>query len=124
MLISREVEIQSRRDRVLQLASSGLTQTEIATNLNYSQQTISNDLAYLRRKATENIAKYTEGIAFQHAKVKANLELIIREGWQLYQRITDNKLKVMLFNTLKDVNESLLQVDAVGDIIRQEMMES
>jgi DNA-binding NarL/FixJ family response regulator len=50
MDISREQEIQFRRDRVLELSSKGLTQQEIAVQLKYTQQTISNDLKYLQKK--------------------------------------------------------------------------
>lgn len=54
MPISREQEIQFRRDRVLELSSKGLTQQEIAVQLKYTQQTISNDLKYLQKKAIES----------------------------------------------------------------------
>jgi transcriptional regulator len=59
LLISKEVETQLRRDRVLELTSKGLTQQEIADRLKYSQQTISNDIIYLRKKARENLQQHT-----------------------------------------------------------------
>jgi DNA-binding CsgD family transcriptional regulator len=58
MPISREVETQLRRERVLQMSSQGYNQQEIADKLKYSQSTISNDINYLKRASVEKLRQH------------------------------------------------------------------
>ena len=122
MPISREVETQLRRDRVLQMSSQGYNQQEIADKLKYSQSTISNDINYLKRASVEKLRLHIGHIAFQYDQVCTNLELLRREGWILYQKTSDERIKAMLINTLMGVNETILQVQAAGDMINQELI--
>jgi predicted transcriptional regulator len=122
MPISREVETQLRRERVLELTSKGKTQTEIANILNYSQPTISNDVIYLRKKAKENLQNHFSLLPYQYEQAKSNLESLRKEAWALLEQTKDEKIKVSLYPIIQHLNESILQVAAAGDIIAQEVI--
>jgi transcriptional regulator len=111
-----------RRERVLQLTSQGLNQQEIADKLNWSQATVSNDINYLKRASVDKLRQHIGHLAFQYDQVRANLELLRREGWALFEKTQDERIKAMLINTLMGVNETILQVQAAGDMINQEML--
>ena len=49
-----------RRSKVLELSSQGRSQPEIARILQVSQSTINRDIAYLRKKAKENVRRYID----------------------------------------------------------------
>jgi DNA-binding NarL/FixJ family response regulator len=53
-------QLQWRRDHVQELSSKGLTEREIAKELQLSQGTIHRDLAILRIKAKTQISKYID----------------------------------------------------------------
>ena len=49
-----------RRSKVLELASQGHSQPEIATILQISQPTVNRDIGYLRNQAKENLQKHIQ----------------------------------------------------------------
>jgi predicted transcriptional regulator len=124
MPISKEAEAQLRRDRVLELTSKGKTQTEIADILNYSQQTISNDTIYLRKKARENLQNHSQELPYHYEQALNNLTSVRKEAWALIEQTKDERVKASLFTIIKDVNESILEALAAGDIIEQEVREA
>jgi orotate phosphoribosyltransferase-like protein len=120
--MSKETEIQVRRDRVFELSSKGLNQTEIADKLNYSQQTVSNDLAYLHRKAKENLTKGCSDLAYQYEEALTNLRALRKEAWILLEQTKDDRIKVSLYGVIQHINESILQTLAAADVIAQELI--
>lgn len=58
MPLSYEDEIELRREAVLELASKGWTQQQIAQKLGYSQAQISKDLAVIRSRAREQLTNH------------------------------------------------------------------
>ena len=48
--------------KVLELSSQGRSQPEIARILQISQLTVNRDIAYLRKKAKENVKEYINDI--------------------------------------------------------------
>jgi transcriptional regulator with XRE-family HTH domain len=121
LLISKEVETQLRRDRVLELTSKGLTQQEIADRLKYSQQTISNDIIYLRKEARENLQQHAQELPYHYEQALSNLRSVIKEAWALAEQTKDERLKASLFTIIKDVTESMLEVLSAGDLIEKEV---
>jgi predicted transcriptional regulator len=124
MPISKEVEAQLRRDRVLELTSKGKTQQEIADILNYSQQTISNDVVYLRKRARENLQKHAQELPYHYDQAISNLTSVRKEAWALIEQTKDERVKASLFTIIKDVNGSILEVLAAGDIIEREVSDA
>ena len=55
---SVQQQIEWRRNKVIELKSRGLSQVEIANQLQVSKQLISSDVQYLREQAKEQIKKY------------------------------------------------------------------
>ena len=50
-----------RRSKVMELASQGYNQSELARILQISQPTINRDITFLRQQAKENIIRYIDG---------------------------------------------------------------
>jgi transcriptional regulator len=51
-------EIQSRRSKVIEMRAKGMSQSEIAHELQVSEASISLDMQYLRSQAKESIKEY------------------------------------------------------------------
>jgi transcriptional regulator len=105
-----------------ELSSKGLTQQEIAVQLKYTPQTISNDLKYLQKKAIESLGRQAEQVAADYQQVLSNLYSIRKEAWALYEKTGDERVKVMLYNTITNVNMAIMHVRSTGDIIEQEVL--
>lgn len=75
----KQKEVLWRRDKVLELASDGYSEREIATQLKISDTTIHRDLTELKHQAREHIHKYiTNQVPWEYKKTLAGLEGIIK----------------------------------------------
>jgi len=85
-LFYKQYLIDIRRERVLELASQGLSQTEIAFKINCSQALVSLDLQFLKCQAASNIKTWVdELIPLEFNKTIAGYNLIIKTAWQAAQ---------------------------------------
>jgi transcriptional regulator with XRE-family HTH domain len=121
MPLSYEDEIEIRREAVLELASKGWTQQQIAQKLGYSQAQISKDLAVIRSRAREQLTNHYQELPMRYRMVLSNLEAIRKEAWQTVAHTQDARSKSVLFNTLIAVNREIMDVIAAGDLIEQEV---
>lgn len=102
------VKIEDRRRKVAQLYLRRQTQAEIARVLNVSQQTISDDIAELRKQwAAENVenldqVKVREAAELDEMEAEAAVEFSKRKNWEWF----DRRLKV------KERRARLLGLDA------------
>jgi transcriptional regulator len=121
MPLSYEDEIEIRREAVLELASKGWMQQQIAQKLDYSQAQISKDLAVIRSRAREQLTNHYQELPMRYRMVLSNLEAIRKEAWQTVAHTQDARSKSVLFNTLIAVNREIMDVIAAGDLIEQEV---
>jgi hypothetical protein len=92
------------------------------SKLNHTQQTISNDFKYPQKKAIDNFGRQTEQAASDYQSVLSNLYSIRKEAWALHETTKDNKVKVMLYNMIANINMAIMQVRSTGDILEQEAL--
>ena len=82
----REKEIfekEVRRSRVIGLHSRGLTQMEIAKELNLDQSTISKDLRHIKDEAKNKILEFRDNLSFEFVECLAEIGEIKRELWKI-----------------------------------------
>jgi orotate phosphoribosyltransferase-like protein len=124
--ISKQEQIQQRRVRVWQLYSQGLTQEEIAKELqpfHVTRRTVGYDLEWLREDALNFVIDNRKHIAEEYKKVMSNLEQLRAEAWKQFRKIEnkDSSVKVALYDTIQSVNNNILVLLSVGDAIEMEL---
>jgi transcriptional regulator len=63
------LELEWHRNKVLELSSQGLTQSEIASILKVTQPTVNKDLSYIKKRAHDNLQKHiTETLPHEYQK--------------------------------------------------------
>jgi DeoR/GlpR family transcriptional regulator of sugar metabolism len=73
-----------RLNKTLELASKGLSQSDISKELQVDQSTISRDLATLRQQSKENIRHWIdEYLPLEYHKALAGLDAITLRAWQV-----------------------------------------
>ena len=83
-LFYKQYLIDIRRERVLELAAQGLSQTEIASKINCSQALVSLDLQYLRSQAAAAINEYvTHTIPYEFQKALTGFSVVIKESFKI-----------------------------------------
>ena len=81
-----DIEKENRLSRIISLFSKGLTQSEIAQELDVDQSTISRDLQFLKQEAKKKIEKYlNEDILFEYLRYIAGSNEVTRHLWEIVQ---------------------------------------
>ena len=81
-----DIEKENRLSKIISLLSKGLTQSEIAQELDVDQSTISRDLQLLKQEAKKKIEKYlNEDILFEYLRYIAGSNEVTRHLWEIVQ---------------------------------------
>ena len=79
----------------------GMSQAEIAHELQVSKASISADVLYLRKQAKESIKQYvTEHLPAQYEICLAALDTIIKHAFEISQSSQDNREKLQAIELL------------------------
>jgi len=98
-------EIQWRKSKIVELRGIGLSQTEIARELQVSEVCISLDMQYLREQAKESIKKYvTEHLPEQYQICLSALDTILKNTFVILQKSQDNREKLAAMELFKNTH--------------------
>ena len=98
-------QLQWRRSKVIEMRSRGLSQIEIAHELQVSKASISSDMQYLRKQAKESIKEYvTEHLPEQYQICLTALDSIIKHTFEILQTSEDNREKLQAMELFKDTH--------------------
>ena len=79
-----DLERKNRLSKVMSLYSKGLSQQEIASELNVNQSTVSRDLMYIKQESRCSIDKYLrEDVLFEYERYFAGHDEIIKKLWRI-----------------------------------------
>jgi predicted transcriptional regulator len=100
-----------RRSKVIELRSRGLSQIEIARELQVSEASISSDIQYLREQAKGTIKEYaTEYLPEQYQVCLSALDTILKHAYEILQTTDDNREKLQAMDLLKDTHLMKLEL--------------
>jgi predicted transcriptional regulator len=104
--LSTKIEqLEWRRSKVIELRARGLSQTEIAHELQVSKASISLDMQYLRSQAKESIRKYvTEHLPEQYQVCLSALDTILKHAFNILETSDDNREKLQAMELFKDTH--------------------
>jgi predicted transcriptional regulator len=98
-------EIQWRRSKVIEMRARGMSQAEIARELQVSEASISLDTQYLRTQAKESIKEYaTEYLPEQYQVCLTALDEIIKHAFDVIETSDDNREKLQAMELFKDIH--------------------
>jgi hypothetical protein len=87
------------------MRARGMSQIEIAHELQVSKQSISSDMQYLRYQAKESIKEYTtEYLPEQYQVCLTALDEIIKRGFDILESSPDNREKLQAMELFKDTH--------------------
>ena len=94
-----------RRSKVIEMKSRGLSQVEIAHELQVSKASISSDMLYLRKQAKGSIKEYvTEHLPEQYQICLTALDTILKYAFEILQNAYDNRDKLHAMELFKDTH--------------------
>jgi transcriptional regulator len=79
-------QVEWRRSKVVEMRARGMSQIEIAHELQVSKQSISSDVQYLRSQAKESIKEFvTEHLPEQYQVCLSALDTILKHAFEILQ---------------------------------------
>jgi DNA-binding CsgD family transcriptional regulator len=113
-------QITWRRNKVIELRSRGLTQAEIARELQVSEASICIDMQHIRQMAQINIKHYvTQHLPEQYALALYALDTILRNAYEILQNASDNREKLQALSLFKDTHLQKLELLSNSTTIEQ-----
>lgn len=106
------MQVEWRRNKVLELLSKGNSQTDISNALQVDLSIISRDVSYLREQSKQNIRKYVdERLPEEYEKCLTGLNAILRESWNMSnQSDVDKREKVQALSLAKECYSMKLEL--------------
>jgi transcriptional regulator len=84
---TKSEQLKWRRSKVIEMRSRGVSQREIAHELQVSEASISSDMQYLRNQAKESIKEYvTEHLPEQYQVCLSALDTILKYAFDILRR--------------------------------------
>jgi len=94
-----------RRSKVVEMRAKGMSQIEIAHELQVSEASITLDMHYLRSQAKESIKKYViEHLPEQYQACLTALDTILRHAFDIVETSSDNREKLQAMELFKDTH--------------------
>jgi hypothetical protein len=104
-LSKKNEQLKWRRSKVIEMRSRGVSQIEIAHELQVSKACISSDMKYLRNQAKESIKEYvTEHLPEQYQVCLTALDAIIKRAFDILETSPDNREKLQAMEIFKDTH--------------------
>jgi transcriptional regulator len=104
-LSTKSEQLEWRRSKVVELRARGLSQIEIAHELQVSTASISLDIQYLRQQAKESIKEYvTEHLPEQYQICLSVLDTILKHAFEIPQTTDDNREKLQAMEPFNDTH--------------------
>jgi predicted transcriptional regulator len=101
-LSTKTGRVEWRRSKVIEMRARGMSQIEIAHELQVSKQSISADMQYLRNQAKESIKEYvTEHLPEQYHVCLSALDTILKHSFEILQTSEDNREKLHAMEVFK-----------------------
>jgi transposase len=111
-----------RRAMVLELDSQGYTYREIMTKLQIAKGTVSNDLAYLRKQAQDNLQKHIhETVPEEYAKCMLGMKRNLKQTLEIAESAVDPKTKLQARAIVNDCYKSIMDLTTNGVVITDAM---
>jgi hypothetical protein len=105
LLISKvqQQQIDWRRSRVLELASKGFSQSDIATTLHVDKSVINRDMARLKYEARESLMTHIqETMPYEYHKSNITIDQALKMCWNIVDKTEDDKTKLQALALIKD----------------------
>ena len=101
----KQLQIEWRRSKVLELSAKGNSQAEVARILNIPKTTINRDIDYLRTLAKENIKQHIEErLPYEFEQCLQGITQIIQQAWTISENAgdKDKREKLQSLSLAKD----------------------
>src|SRR5919106_803081 len=115
---AKQQQLEWRRARVLELASEGYSQREIAHKLNVDPSAVSRDIQFLRQQAQENLQHHIhEVVPEEYQKCMVGMKRNLRQTLEIRDTASDPKVKLQAAAIANDCYKFILDITTNAGVI-------
>ena len=116
----KQQQLDWRRSQVLELASQGYSQREIAKELQIDLTAVNRDIQFLRQEAQDNLQKHIQEVVpeeYQMARIGINQ--VLKMAWSIVNKDIDNRTKLQALTLINDCNKYKMDLASGGAICNE-----
>src|SRR5919106_6659707 len=119
---AKQQQLEWRRARVLELASEGYSQREIAHKLNVDPAAVNRDIQFLRQQAQENLQRHIhEVVPEEYQKCMVGMKRNLKETLAIAEIAADPKIKLQARAIANDCYRFILEMSTNAGIVSDAM---
>ena len=116
------LNVEWRRNKVLELSSQGFTQSDIATVLHVTQPTVNKDLVHIRQQAQENLQKHIhETVPEEYQKCMIRMKRNLKQTLEIAESAADPKTKLQARAIVTDIYRYIMDLCTNSGIVSEAM---
>jgi predicted transcriptional regulator len=114
----KQQQLEWRRAQVLELASEGYTQREIANKLQIDLAAVNRDIQFLRQQAQEHIQKHIhETVPEEYQKCMTGMKRNLKQTLEIAETVADPKIKLQAHARVTNIYKHIMDLATNGVII-------
>lgn len=115
---AKQQQLEWRRAQVLELASEGYSQREIARKLQVDLAAVNRDIQFLRQQAQENLQKHIhETVPEEYQKCMVGMKRNLRQTLEIRDNASDPKVKLQAVAIANDCYKFILDMSTNAGIV-------
>ena len=115
---TKQRELKWRRVQVLELASKGYNQREIATRLQLDTAAVNRDIMFLRQQTQDNLQKHIhEVVPEEYQKCMVGMKSILKKTLEIAETVTDPRVKLQAHAVAEDCYKYILEISTNAGIV-------
>ena len=115
---TKQRELKWRRVQVLELASKGYNQREIATRLNWTRPQSNRDIMFLRQQTQDNLQKHIhEVVPEEYQKCMVGMKSILKKTLEIAETVTNPRVKLQAHAVAEDCYKYILEISTNAGIV-------
>jgi hypothetical protein len=109
--LSKAEQLEWRRAKVIEMKAKGMTQLDIARELQVSDTAIGSDVKYLRQQAKETIKEYaTDHLPQQYQICLVAFDSIIKRSSEMIETSEDNRERLLALEMFRETHQRKLEL--------------
>jgi DNA-binding transcriptional regulator LsrR (DeoR family) len=118
----KQQQLEWRRSQVLELASEGYTQREIASKLQVDLTAVNRDIQFLRHQAQENLQKHIhETVPEEYQKCMVGMKRNLKQTLEIADTAADPRTKLQARAIANDCYKYIMDLTTNGIVITDAM---
>jgi hypothetical protein len=116
--VMKQQQLDWRRSQVVELASMGYSQRELAQILRVDLAVINRDLHFIRRQAQENIQKHiSKTMPEEYHMVGVSINQVLKKAWHIASTTANERVRLQALSLVNECNTHKLEMITNGTVV-------